>query len=424
MAVSSRSAGQQERGTVRYWQGKGKKQSLMRILSVFLPLLLLALMVEAGAAQIVRLPLPADTTSGNAYGAAVAIDGTRVLVGASGEPACGVNSGAAYVYEYDTVADRWEEVARLTPASCEEGAFFGHAVALSGDRALIGTAGARFNPAVSNFVYVFERDTTGIWTQTSVLAADSRYREGAFGASVALDGGRALVTTTGDRFEGRYSGAAYVFERNDNGIWRQSARLVGSGSPKYGVFGGSGEIDGDRLVVAASTYVQERPGSVYIFERDGEGRWREKTRVGDIEDFFISVAINGDRVLVGESKKGRRDSGAATLIERQPDGTWARTAELQPRTPYEHGAFGSTVALRGDVALVAGYDEQLGYQFNIDRVVYVFVFDPEAKKWKQRRVIDVGEVAFGTALALAGEFALIGQASAAEPGAAYVVRIW
>ncbi len=171
-------------------------------------------------------------------------------------------------------------------------------------------------------------------------------------------------------------------------------------------------------------YYRENPGSVYFFERDPKSdRWHEAKRIGGIDDIFISVDIEGRFVLIGESKGGSHESGLATLYERDASGTWRLKQTLKPRVPYKSGAFGSVVSFDGESALIAGYDEQLGKNFNIDRVVYEFKRNPDTDEWTQRRIFDVGAVAFGYAIATGGGFALIGQVSDEEPGAAYVVQI-
>ena len=111
-------------------------------------------------AQIVKLPHP-DTTAGNFFGNATALDGDRALVGASGEDVCGENSGAAYVFERDAEADVWRNVAQLVPSDCRQERFFGRSVSLSGDRALVAASGEFFRTEASNAAYVFERDSTG-----------------------------------------------------------------------------------------------------------------------------------------------------------------------------------------------------------------------------------------------------------------------
>jgi hypothetical protein len=399
------------------------------LVSRILRSLLFAAMFAAGVlpaqGQIYELPHP-DTTAGNAFGGAVAIDGDRALVGAVGEASCGENAGAAYIFERDPTTDAWAEVARLVPRDCTPKTFFGRSVALSGDRALVAASGEFFSEETSNAAYVFERDPAdSTWKQVARLTAPRQMREGAFAASVALDGDRALVTTWGDPSDGQYGGAAYVFEWDPaTETWEEAARLTGSGGVKAGIFGGASALDGDRAAVAASTYFDRRPGSVYLFERDpATGTWQETTRLGSIDDFYISVSLSGDWLLVGESKGGRGKSGVATLFAREAPGTWRHRVTLQPNPPYDDGAFGSAVALDGDRALVAGYDEQLGFSFNIDRVVYVFAHNPETNAWRQRSIMDIGEVDFGVAIDVDGDLAIIGQASDARPGAAYVVRL-
>lgn len=375
-------------------------------------------------AQIFKIPHP-DTTIGNAFGSSVAIDGNRALVGASAERTCGPNAGAAYVFERDSTEGTWSQAARLTPRDCVIGDFFGRSLSISGNRAVIAASGAFPSRNASNAAYIFERDSTsGEWNEVFKISHRSEVEEGSFAASVSLDGDRLLIATSGDPIRHEYSGAAYIYERNDAGLWKQTARLKGSSSRAYGVFGGSGALDGDYAVVTASMYYEEKPGSLYIFERNPQtNRWSEVKRIGGIDDIFISVALDDKYILAGESLDGSKKSGIATLYERSDDGQWGLKQIIKPNVPYKSGAFGSTVSFDGQSALIAGYDEQLGKNFNIDRVVYEFRYSEALDEWKQRRIFDVGAVDFGTAIAAGGGFAVIGQVSDQAPGAAYVVKI-
>jgi hypothetical protein len=375
-------------------------------------------------AQIVKLEHP-DTTVGNFFGAAVSIDGNRALVGASGVDVCGPNSGAAYIFDWNEAEDIWEETAKLTASDCASGTYFGRTVSLSGDRVLIGSSKEFFATKASSAAYIFERDSTGAWSQVARLTADPLLEEGAFASSVSLDGHRALITTSGDPSGRRYAGAAYIFERDpQTGAWERTARLIGSADVRHGIFGGSGDLAGNRIAVAASRYEEGRAGSVYLFERDpASGFWQEIQRISGIEDFFISLDLHGDRLLIGESRHGRRNSGTVTSYQRGADGTWQEAEGIQPRSAYEHGAFGSIVALDGHHALVVAYDEQLGFNFNIDRVVYLYRYNAAENQWTQERVIDVGEIFFASSVDLSEQWALIGEASEQKTGAAYVVRL-
>ncbi len=394
---------------------------------LFYLVLSMALMMPAlqeTNAQIFKIPHP-DTTIGNAFGSSVAIDGARALVGASAEKTCGPNSGAAYVFERDSTEGTWSQVARLTPKDCVIGDFFGRSLSISGNRAVIAASGSFPSRNASNAAYIFERDeTTGVWSEVSKISHKSTIEEGSFAASVSLDGDRLLIATSGDPIRHEYSGAAYIYERNNAGNWVRKARLTGSDSKAYGIFGGSGALDGDYAVVTASMYYKEKPGSLYIFERNpATDEWKEVKRIGGIDDISISVAMDNNYILAGESLDGSKKSGIATLYERGDDNSWALKQIIKPNVPYKSGAFGSAVSFDGKSALIAGYDEQLGKNFNIDRVVYEFKYSEALDEWKQRRIFDVGAVDFGTAIAAGGGYALIGQVSDQAPGAAYVVRI-
>jgi hypothetical protein len=373
------------------------------------------------SAQIYELPRP-DTSEAGSFGVAVAIDGNRAVVGASGTRRCGPNAGAAFVYERDTTARTWRRTARLVPDDCQAGAFFGGTLDLSGDRVIIGASNDFFGQRRSNAAYIFERRDS-VWVQVARLVGDTEREEGPFAHAVAIDSDRAAVTTMGSS-EGDVGGALYLYRRAPDSTWAQTARLTASAGTTHGVLGTAVALDGRHAAVAASTYFEREPGSVYLFAEDPTGTWRETQRIGGIDDFFISLALEDRRLLVGEARAGGNESGAASLYARAEDGTWSEEAQLRPSVPYQSGAFGSAVSIDGTVALVAGYDEQLGQDTNIDRVVYAFRRRAEsAVAWRQEHIIDIGEVAFGADIDHDGDQAIISTVSDAEPGTAYIVRL-
>lgn len=386
---------------------------------------LLAIALLAGAvapasrAQIFELPR-ADSTVGDFFGTSVAISGSRILVGATGDDICGDNSGAAYVYERRDVD--WVQTALLTPSDCEARRFFGRSVALDQDVAVVSATREFFSLEAPNTVYVFEPDSAGTWRETARLTGGSSSDEGPFATAVSIHGGRILATAAGNPAGAPRGGAAYVFERTPDGTWSRSHRFTVP-STRFGIFGTSGAVHGNRAIVSASTYFRYAPGSVYFFEYDApKDRWTQIARHGGIDDFFISVDLDGRRAVVGESKAGRSDTGAASIYAVDNAGVWMQEEIIRPSNPYSHGAFGTDVAIDGDYVLIAAYDEQLGLDFNVHRVVYVFRRAGDGT-WRHHQVIDVGEASFGASLDVDGEYAVIGSAGDAEPGAAYVVRL-
>ncbi|MCB0717144.1 MAG: hypothetical protein KDD65_01790 [Bacteroidetes bacterium] len=373
--------------------------------------------------QIYKLPR-IDGAPGDHFGVDVAIDSNRVLIGATGINACGDNAGAAYVYERDDSTGQWRYKATLQANDCAAGDFFGRTVALSGNVAVVsafhGSTAAMSN-MTPNAAYVFEPDSSGAWRQTARLSTGTDDSEGRFAADVAVDGNRIAISTAGDLTGGQINGAVYVYERSATGHWVRSARLSAPTDARGYVIGGSLSLDGDRVLVGASTAVQHRSGGAYIFDYDPATRdWTWTGRITGLNDFFLAADLDGDQLLIGERKAGRKDEGAASIYQRQSDGKWTKHASLAPSNPFELGAFGSAVAIEGGRALVVGYDEQLQFDYNIDRVVYVFE-QHEDGAWSQENIIDVGEVFFGSAIDLDDAVAAIGQASDAEVGECLIV---
>ncbi|NNF03083.1 MAG: hypothetical protein HKN17_01345 [Rhodothermales bacterium] len=393
----------------------------IRLVSLFVTAWLAA-SSGASSAQIYRLP-PPDTTAGNFFGAAVAVHDDSAVIGASGTDACGANSGAAYVYRRIENGE-WRQTAMLVPTDCHERHFFGRAVDVGADRVVVTSHRPYFRESTSNAVYVFERQAgSNDWIQTARIVDPDDGARGPFAASVSLDEDRLLVTSGGDATSGDEHGTAWIYERRPDGTWTVAARLAPSLGPDTGVFGVSGALDGDRAVVAASRYFDERPGLLYVFERESDGSWVETDQIAGIDDFYMSVDIRGEWLIAGESRGGRSGAGQARLFKRRDDGRWRSTATLRPSSPYAHGGFGTEVSLGDDRALVSGFDEQLELDVNIDRVVYVFRLDENGTRWRQSRIVDVGDTAFGAAIDLQGRTAIIGQVSDERPGQAYVVRI-
>ena len=387
------------------------------VASCLLGLLLLA---APARAQLFELPPTPAGPRHASFGEAVALDGRRALVGASGEAVCGANSGAAYVFERAPGTNDWQQVARLVPEDCRAGAFFGRSLDLDGDRAVVGASVEFFADEEPNVVFVFERGLQGTWRQTARLSAGPE--QSAFATSVSLSGDRLLATARGGPDTAQPTGAAYIFERGADGRWQQVSRLYGSHRAKEdGLFGESGALFGDRAVVTASTYFSHAPGSAYVFERDRSGSWQRKAHLKDVDGFYIAAALDSTALLLGESRAGEDGSGRATLYGRDNQGRWQRAATLQPATPYASGGFGAAVSLDGGRALVSGYDDQLGFDL-IDRVVYVFVQGADGR-WQQRQILDIGEVGFGAALDHDGRWAIVGHVPGDGPGSAFVVRL-
>ena len=268
----------------------------------------------------------------NSFGGAVALDGERALVGARN---ANESYGAAYVFVRS--GSTWTEEAKLTPSDIndeEEGGNFGQSLALDGERALVG---ADATDEYRGVAYVFVRSGS-TWTEEAKLTASDGEPDDGLGGAVSLDGDRALVSAYG---VDSYRGAAYVFVRSGS-TWAEEAKLTASDGEAWDTFGGSVSLDGARALVG-SYYTDDSRGAAYVFVRSGS-TWTEAVKLtasdGAPYDFLgYSLALDGDRVLVGA----------------QGDDTYRGAAYSYTLEPVVTGAFAFLRPTAGDRYRVGSY---------------------------------------------------------------------
>ena len=381
--------------------------------------LLVALAPLASAQVVVDELLAADHTPNDFFGSAVALDGTRALVGAPFGETSGQPAGSAYVFELGPSG--WTEVAQLVASDAAAGDEFGRAVALSGDRAVVGAPGDEYDGTDEGSVYVFERGPSG-WSQTAKLGwfgfqDDDRYGHAVaidgprlavgalsdggpftetklyvlendvwgwtrflsvpasaddhFGVDVAIDGTRILIGADLHDGKGSDSGAAFVYELGPF-FWELRATLTATDTTANDRFGCSVDLDGDVAIVGASrenavpgALFPPHRGAAYVFERQGTD-WVQTQKLPGPEAGFTlfgdRVAIEGDVALVGarEAAAAGAKSGVVHRYRRTPSG-WVRTDELVAPDTVAFDAFGTDVALSDGRALVGStrYDKAI-----------------------------------------------------------------
>jgi len=114
------------------------------------------------------------------------------------------------VFLYDSVSGTWHQEAKLLASDGEGGDCFGHAVSLSGTRALVG---ARKDEFASGSAYLFAYDSgSGNWYEEAKLRASDAADSDFFGVSVSLSGDKALIGAWGDEDNGPFSGSVFAYD--------------------------------------------------------------------------------------------------------------------------------------------------------------------------------------------------------------------
>lgn len=241
---------------------------------------------RSGSVWTQEAKLVAADPEASGFGAAVAISGDTVLVGAYGSGP--VEQGAAYVFR--RTGTTWTQEAKLLPSDPEILALFGASVAIEGDTAVLGA------PNTENAAYVFTRTGT-TWTQEARLTSAHAETFASFGYSVALAGDAAVVGAISTNSE---QGSAYIFRRTGT-TWAEEAELVAPVPANNDRFGSSVGIVGDTALVGALQSNSAR-GAAYVFTRTGTTWTRSSNLVpadparGD--QFGHSIAVDGDSAVV------------------------------------------------------------------------------------------------------------------------------
>ena len=222
---------------------------------------------------------------------AVATDGQRILLGGNEEASeedIFRSRPFKTVFIYEQSGEDWEMVNTINTSGATDLAVEGNTILLG-----IGSVEDRSEPG-KVLVYSF---TDGDWVLTQTITPEDSQAGDFFGNAVALQDNRAVIGASG-------SEAAYVFELQD-GQWVQTARLTASDAEGNANFGASVALDGPRVVVGASNDSmsgQERKGSAYAFGLTNEA-WTQITKLttdqADVRGYGTIVSISGRNVAIG-----------------------------------------------------------------------------------------------------------------------------
>ncbi|WP_159105402.1 DUF4214 domain-containing protein [Thiorhodococcus drewsii] len=254
--------------------------------------------------QTAKLLAP-DGNSGDLFGSSVAIHGDLAVVGAPENNAKGSDSGAAYVFSRNG-AGLWGYQDKLTASDGSSYDGFGQAVSIYAETIAVGAPGQEANGDDAGAVYVFGTGANGAWTQRAKLLALEGAEDDQFGFAVALFGDRLLVGSPGNDFGGSNAGSADLFTRSSSGLWTQTTRLLAVDSSASDQFGSDVALAGD-IAVIGTRYDDDNgsnSGSAYVFQPNGSGVWSQEKKLrandaGSGDELGGAVAVSGSRVLVG-----------------------------------------------------------------------------------------------------------------------------
>jgi len=354
-----------------------------------------------------------DAAAGDNLGVSVSISGNKAIVGAGFNDDNGTSSGAAYIFEL--VGNTWSETAKITASDAATADFFGFAVSISGNKAIVGAAQNDDNGTSSGSAYIFEL-VGGTWSETTKITASDAATSDGFGVSVSISGNKAIVGAAQNDDNGSNSGSAYIFELV-GGTWSETAKITASDAAASDGFGYSVSISGNKATVGALGNSDNGfgSGSAYIFELV-VGTWSETTKItasdattGD--GFGYSISISGNKAIVGahQNDDNGTSSGSAYIFELVA-GTWSETTKITASDAASDDFFGYSVSISGNKA-VAGARQN---DDNGSNSGSAYIFELIAGTWSETEKITASDAAtndiFGSSVSISGNQAIVGAA--------------
>lgn len=313
--------------------------------------------LAAGSGPPVDTLRAPDRSWPDRFGAAMALEDDRLLVGAPHDSEHGWDAGA--VWSFRRQDGFWRLEGRLAPGGPEGGARFGASVALRKTLAVVGAPRTDGGALDTGAVHVLER-RDGAWHPIQILEAPDRASGDFFGDAVACWDDWIAVGAWGDDDHGEKTGAVWLFQRTTEG-WRAERKLIPEEAEARDRVGLRVAFSEGRLLVAACG-ADEEAGRVHVYRLEDEDWLREADLVdpkGVAGDWFgFGLAASGDLVAIGAPCAGPELNGRVILY-RRTEGSWRHLGGVDggDRVGEQPVQFGWAVATDGIRTLVGRIDD-------------------------------------------------------------------
>lgn len=355
------------------------------------------------------------------YGDSISISGNTVIVGASlANCTAGSGCGAAYIYRFNGVG--WIEEQKLTASNASFSDLFGTSVSVSSNVAVVGAeqGDCRIFDIDCGASYVYRFNGTN-WIEEQELKATDDEESGGFGHSVAVSEDKIVIGRPyDDCIRGTGCGSVYVYRYNGTS-WAEQQRLIALDAGNRNFFGQSVTVSNDIIVVGATGdncigSSSNVCGSAYVFRFNGT-YWIQEQKLtasdAESEDLFgVSVSVSGDMAFVGAQRDDCTlgiDCGSAYIY--QFNGTsWDEKQKLTASDKEVHDNFGNSVSLSGNIAIVG--TRMSDYKTCIDcGSAYVYRFN--GFNWVEIQKLIASDAEqndwFGSAVSVSGDTVVVGS---------------
>ena len=346
-----------------------------------------------------RAPLVVqEGTASEFFGMAVAISGDTAIVADGYGTTAASSRGIAFVFVRS--GSSWVQQAGLSATDDAPTPYFGFPVAISGDSLIVGDLGRQR-------AYGFTRSGSA-WSAGQWLVAKQGQVPNWWSKAVSLSGDTAVCSVPfkfAEPMEGTYEPATvFVFTRSGLG-WLSQAKL------QPDEFAWATSVSGDTLVIGAGA--SER---LFVYTRTG-GEWTQQRPMleppgatplpsfpGYDASYLYPISISGDTFLVGAKRQDATGHLVGVVFAYvRNNGVWSIQAEIAPPIASDI-SFGDELSLSGDAAVITAR----GIAYFYARVGTAWV--------RQVGVFNAKFAADPVSVAVSGRYAVVAQPTAYDSG--------
>jgi hypothetical protein len=249
----------------------------------------------------------------------------------------------------------------------------------------------------------------------------------AFALSLSIDGDTAVVGARGTPMgTDAQRGAAYLFKQNAGGAdnWGQVKKITAADGTLGDIFGWSVAL-GDKTLVAGAPLDDGAAldqGSAYVFKSTND-TWVEDAKplpAGcTVDDAFgYSVSISGDTAVVGTlaaDAGANANQGTAYIFERNQGGpdTWGLVKTITSSDGAAYDRLGTSVSISGNSVIVGAYGHSFGAN-QFQGAAYIFDRNQGGtNNWGEVKKLlssdGTANDSFGLSVSISNDTALVGS---------------
>jgi hypothetical protein len=305
-------------------------------------------------AVVTTLDYPSPASS-DWFGYSVAISGTRCVIGAPIDDTGATDAGIAYIYDLSAVPSRWPLLTLTNPSPAAEERF-GSDVAIDGSHLIIGAATDSTGAPSAGIAYVYDLESAFPALPTLTLTNPSPARDDRFGHSLAISSRRAVVGAHNDSAGATFAGSAYVYDLTGLNPALPVLTLTNPSPQAVDSFAYTVALSGHWLVVGAPSDDAGalNAGSAYIYDLSSPDPAQvfltlTNPTPAQSDSFGDAVAISGTRIVVSASgdDTGALNAGIAYVYDLSSPMPSEPVLTLSNPNPGESDYFGDSVAISG-----------------------------------------------------------------------------